>query len=69
MGMIIALIALFFGILSLPGNREDEIMIDKYYSPDSVERMNFFKVFEMMVSLSDLLEGIIIDYLNGERDG
>ena len=45
MGMIIAVIALIFGILSLPGNREDKIMIDRYYSPDSVERMNFFKVF------------------------
>jgi len=44
MGLIIAIIALFFGILSLPGNREDKIMIEKYYSPDSVKRMKFFKV-------------------------
>jgi GPH family glycoside/pentoside/hexuronide:cation symporter len=46
MGMIIAVIALIFGILSLHGNREDKIMIDRYYSPDSVKRMNFLKVFK-----------------------
>ncbi len=46
MGGVVAIIALLFGILSLPGNREDKIMIDRFYSPDSVKRMNFFKVFK-----------------------
>lgn len=43
MGAIIAIIALIFAILSLHGNREDKIIIDKYYSPEYVKRMNFFK--------------------------
>ena len=46
MAVILAVIALIFGFLSLPGNREDKIMIDRFYSPDSVERMSFFKVFK-----------------------
>ena len=46
MGGVVAIIALLFGILSLHGNREDKIMIDRFYSPDSVKRMNFFKVFK-----------------------
>ena len=46
MGGVGAIVALLFGILSLYGNREDKIMIDRFYSPDSVERMSFFKVFK-----------------------
>ncbi len=46
MGGVGAIVALLFGILSLYGNREDKIMIDRFYSPDSVKRMNFFKVFK-----------------------
>ncbi|MHA1456654.1 MAG: MFS transporter [Promethearchaeota archaeon] len=46
MAAILAVIALIFGILSLPGNREDKIMIDRHYSPESVKRMSFFKVFK-----------------------
>jgi GPH family glycoside/pentoside/hexuronide:cation symporter len=46
MGGVGAIIALLFGILSLHGNREDKIMIDRFYSPDSVKRMSFFKVFK-----------------------
>ena len=45
MGAIIAIIALFFAILSLHGNREDKIMIDRYFSPEYMKRMNFFKAF------------------------
>ena len=45
MGAIVGMIALIFAILSLPGNREDKIMIDKYFSPEYVKRMNFFKAF------------------------
>ena len=46
MGAIIAVIALIFAILSLHGNREDKIMIDRYYSPESIKQMNFFKAFK-----------------------
>jgi len=45
MGAIIAIIALLFAILSLHGNREDKIIIDKYFSPEYIKRMNFFKAF------------------------
>ncbi len=49
MGIVVAIVALLFGILSLYGNREDKIMIDRFYSPDSVKRMNFFKAFKEAV--------------------
>jgi len=49
MGGVVAIVALIFGILSLYGNREDKIMIDRFYSPDSVKRMNFFKAFKEAV--------------------
>jgi Na+/melibiose symporter-like transporter len=45
MAAILAVTALIFGILSFHGNREDKIMIDRYYSPESVKRMNFIKAF------------------------
>jgi len=45
MGAIIAIIALLFAILSLHGNREDKIIIDRYFSPEYTKRMNFFKAF------------------------
>ncbi|MHA1297638.1 MAG: MFS transporter [Promethearchaeota archaeon] len=65
MGAIIALIALFFGILSLPGNREDKIMIDKYYSPDSVKRMNFFKVLKEAVKSRSFVVWFVFGIFNG----
>ncbi|TES94150.1 MAG: MFS transporter [Promethearchaeota archaeon] len=46
MGGVVAIVALLFGILSLHGNREDKIMIDRFYSPNSVKRMKFLKVFK-----------------------
>ncbi|NHJ23889.1 MAG: MFS transporter [Candidatus Lokiarchaeota archaeon] len=65
MGAIIAVIALFFGILSLPGNREDKIMIDKYYSPDSVKRMNFFRVFKEAIKSRTFMVWFIFGMFNG----
>ncbi|MFW9943122.1 MAG: MFS transporter [Candidatus Thorarchaeota archaeon] len=65
MGMIIAIIALFFGILSLPGNREDKIMIEKYYSPDSVKRMNFFKVLKEAIKTRSYMVWFIFGTFNG----
>ncbi len=65
MGAIIAVIALFFGILSLSGNREDKIMIDKYYSPDSVKRMNFFKVFKEAIKSRTFMVWFIFGMFNG----
>jgi len=49
MGIVVAIVALLFGILSLYGNREDKIMIDRHFSPESVKRMNFFKAFKAAV--------------------
>ncbi len=49
MGIVVAIVALLFGILSLYGNREDKIMIDRHFSPESVKRMNFFKAFKEAV--------------------
>jgi len=42
MGVVIATISLIFFIVSLPGNREDKVVIDRYFSSD-YKRMNFFK--------------------------
>ena len=64
MGMIIAVIALIFGILSLHGNREDKIMIDRYYSPDSVKRMNFFKVFKEAIRTRSYMVWFIFGLFN-----
>ncbi|MHA2185784.1 MAG: MFS transporter, partial [Promethearchaeota archaeon] len=45
MGGVVAILALIFGILSLHGNREDKIMIDRYFSPEYQKRMKFFTAF------------------------
>jgi len=50
MGGVIAVIALIFAILSLPGNREDKIMIDRYFSPEYKKRIKFFKAFKAAVT-------------------
>jgi len=65
MAVILAVIALIFGILSLPGNREDKIMIDKFYSPDSVERLSFFKVFKEAVKTKSYVVWFIFGICNG----
>ena len=65
MGAIIAVIALFFGILSLHGNREDKIIIDRYYSPDSVKRMNFFKVLKEAIRTRSYMVWFIFGIFNG----
>ena len=64
MGAIIAVIALIFGILSLPGNREDRIMIDRHYSPDSVKRMNFFKALVEAVKTRSYMVWFIFGMFN-----
>ena len=46
MGAVVAIVALFFAVLSFYGNREDKIMIDRHFSPESVKRMKFLKVFK-----------------------
>lgn len=65
MGLIIAVIALIFGILSLPGNREDKVMIDRFYSPDSVARMGFFKVFIEAIKTKSYVIWLIFGICNG----
>ncbi len=65
MGVIIAVIALIFGILSLHGNREDKIMIDRHFSPESVKRMNFFKVFKEAVKTRSYMVWFIFGIFNG----
>jgi Na+/melibiose symporter-like transporter len=65
MAAILAGIALFFGILSLPGNREDKIMIDRHFSPESVKRMNFFKVFKEAIKSKSYVVWFIFGVFNG----
>ena len=65
MAVILAVIALFFAILSLPGNREDKIMIDRHYSPDSVKRMNFFKAFKEAIKTKSFMVWLIFGICNG----
>ena len=65
MAVILAVIALVFGFLSLPGNREDKIMIDRFYSPDSVKRMNFFKVFKEAIKTKSYVVWFIFGICNG----
>ena len=65
MGAIIAVIALIFGILSLHGNREDKIMIDRHFSPESVKRMNFFKAFKEAVKTRSFMIWFIFGIFNG----
>ncbi|MFX0057967.1 MAG: MFS transporter [Candidatus Hodarchaeota archaeon] len=65
MAAILAVIALFFGILSLPGNREDKIMIDRHYSPDSVKRMNFFKALIEAIKTKSYMVWFIFGICNG----
>jgi len=45
MGGVVAIVALIFAVLSFYGNREDKIMIDRHFSPESVKRMSFIKAF------------------------
>jgi len=49
MGGVGAIIALIFAALSFHGNREDKIMIDRHFSPESVKRMKFIKAFKEAV--------------------
>ncbi|NVM17615.1 MAG: MFS transporter [Candidatus Lokiarchaeota archaeon] len=65
MAAILAVIALIFGILSLPGNREDKIMIDRHYSPESVKRMNFFKAFKEAIKTKSFVVWFIFGICNG----
>lgn len=65
MAVILAVIALIFGILSLPGNREDKIMIDRHFSPESVKRMNFFKAFKEAITTRSFQVWFIFGICNG----
>jgi Na+/melibiose symporter-like transporter len=65
MAVLLAVIALIFGFLSLPGNREDKIMIDRFYSPDSVERLSFFKVFKEAIKTKSYVVWFIFGICNG----
>jgi len=65
MAVILAVIALIFGLLSLPGNREDKIMIDRHFSPDSVKRMNFFKALKHAITSRTFVVWFIFGISNG----
>ena len=51
MGGSIAIIALLFAFLTLPGVREDQIIIDRYFAPDQEKRMNFLKATKEALKL------------------
>jgi len=55
MGGVIAIVALLFAFLTLPGNREDKIVIDRYFAPDSEKRMNFFEATKKSLKLKSFV--------------
>jgi len=55
MGGVIAIVALLFAFLTLPGNREDKIIIDRYFAPDTEERMNFFEATKKALKLKSFV--------------
>ena len=55
MGAMTAILSLVFAILSLPGNREDKIVIDMYYSTGDTKRMSFLKATKEAVKLKSFL--------------
>ncbi|MHA1724817.1 MAG: MFS transporter [Promethearchaeota archaeon] len=51
MGTVVAIFCLIFAILSLPGNREDKIMIDRYFSPKTEKKsISFFKALKEIIT-------------------
>lgn len=51
MAAVVAIFSLIFAILSLPGNREDQVIIDMYFSTKTnKKRMNFFKAFKEAIT-------------------
>ena len=55
MGGVIAIVALLFAFLTLPGNREDKIVIDRYFAPDIEKRMNFFEASKKSLKLKSFV--------------
>jgi len=55
MGGAIAIVSLLFALLALPGNREDKIIIDRYFSTDYNKRMNFFKASKEALKLKSFV--------------
>jgi GPH family glycoside/pentoside/hexuronide:cation symporter len=55
MGGMIAIVSLLFAFLTLPGNREDKIIIDRYFSPDQEKRMSFFKATKEALKLKSFV--------------
>ena len=51
MGASIAIAALLFAFLSLPGNREDKLIIDRYFAPDQEKGMSFFNATKEALKL------------------
>lgn len=67
MGVFVSILALIFAILSWPGNREDKIMIDKYFSPEGMKRMNFIKAFIEALKSKSYMVWFIFVICNGIR--
>jgi GPH family glycoside/pentoside/hexuronide:cation symporter len=55
MGAMIALVSLLFALLTLPGNREDQIVIERYFAHDHEKRMNFFKATKEALKLKSFV--------------
>ena len=55
MGGVIAIVALLFAFLTLPGNHEDKIVIDRYFAPDIEKRMNFFEATKKSLKLKSFV--------------
>jgi GPH family glycoside/pentoside/hexuronide:cation symporter len=59
MGAMIAMIAIISVVLYLPGNREDKMVIERYYSNEK-ERMSFFKGIKEVFMLKSFIIFFII---------
>ncbi len=56
MGTVVAIFCLIFAILSLPGNREDEVMIERYFSPEIEKKgISFFETLKRIITLRSFI--------------
>ena len=66
MGVMIAIISLIFAILSLPGNREDKVMIDRYFSTKIDDKqMGFLKATKEALKLKSFIVNFVFGVFSG----
>ena len=66
MGLIVTIISLVFAILALPGNREDKVMIDRYFSAKTDDKqMGFLKAAKEALKLKSFVVYVIFSLCYG----